>query len=64
MAFKSLNAYKIMWLFVVFDLPVKTKKDRKNANQFRKNLLKDGFTMMQVSVYKDIVPVKNQWKFT
>ena len=51
MAFKSLNAYKIMWLFVVFDLPVKTKKDRKNANQFRKNLLKDGFTMMQFSVY-------------
>ena len=51
MAFKSLNAYKIMWLFVVFDLPVTTKRDRKNANQFRKNLLKDGFTMMQFSVY-------------
>lgn len=51
MAFESLNAYKIMWLFVVFDLPVTTKRDRKNANQFRKNLLKDGFTMMQFSVY-------------
>jgi CRISPR-associated protein Cas2 len=51
MAFESLNAYKIMWLFVVFDLPVTTEKDRKNANQFRKNLLKDGFTMMQFSVY-------------
>ena len=40
-----------MWLFVFFDLPTETKKDRRNAQQFRKNLLKDGFTMMQFSVY-------------
>ena len=51
MAFESLNAYKIMWLFVVFDLPVTEEEDRKNANRFRKDLLKDGFTMMQFSVY-------------
>jgi CRISPR-associated protein Cas2 len=47
----ELNAYRIMWLFVFFDLPTGTKKDRRNAQQFRKNLLKDGFTMMQYSVY-------------
>lgn len=47
----ELNGYRIMWLFVFFDLPTETKKDRKNASQFRKNLLKDGFTMMQFSVY-------------
>jgi CRISPR-associated protein Cas2 len=46
-----LNAYHIMWLFVYFDLPTNTKKDRKAASLFRKNLLKDGFTMMQYSVY-------------
>lgn len=40
-----------MWLFVFFDLPTETKKDRRNAQQFRKNLLKDGFSMMQYSVY-------------
>ena len=40
-----------MWLFVFFDLPVITKKERKMASGFRKNLLKDGFTMMQFSVY-------------
>lgn len=40
-----------MWLFVFFDLPVTTKKERKMASGFRKNLLKDGFTMMQFSVY-------------
>lgn len=46
-----LNAYHIMWLFVFFDLPVVTKKQRKKATQFRKTLEKDGFTMMQYSVY-------------
>ena len=47
----ELNGYRIMWLFVFFDLPTDTKKDRRNAGLFRKNLLKDGFTMMQYSVY-------------
>ncbi|MBN2167477.1 MAG: CRISPR-associated endonuclease Cas2 [Marinilabiliaceae bacterium] len=40
-----------MWLFVFFDLPVTTKKERKVATRFRKELMKDGFTMMQWSVY-------------
>jgi CRISPR-associated protein Cas2 len=40
-----------MWLFVFFDLPVTLKKDRKAASRFRKDLLKDGFGMMQFSVY-------------
>ncbi len=40
-----------MWLFVFFDLPVTTKKERKLASKFRKELLNDGFTMMQFSVY-------------
>lgn len=47
----ELNGYRIMWLFVFFDLPTETKTDRRNAQQFRKNLMKDGFTMMQFSVY-------------
>ncbi|MFB6342955.1 CRISPR-associated endonuclease Cas2 [Saccharicrinis sp. FJH62] len=46
-----LNAYHIMWLFVFFDLPVTTKKERKVATRFRKELMQDGFTMMQFSVY-------------
>jgi len=46
-----LNAYHIMWMFVFFDLPVTTKKERKVASDFRKNLQKDGFVMMQFSVY-------------
>lgn len=46
-----LNAYQIMWLFIFFDLPVTTKTRRKRATRFRNSLLKDGFTMMQYSVY-------------
>ncbi len=46
-----LNAYHIMWLFVFFDLPVTTKTERKKAATFRKDLMKDGFVMMQFSVY-------------
>lgn len=40
-----------MWLFVFFDMPTETKRDRKNYARFRKGLLEDGFTMMQYSVY-------------
>ncbi|WP_250631358.1 CRISPR-associated endonuclease Cas2 [Rhodoflexus caldus] len=48
---ERLNGYRTMWLFVFFDLPVETKKQRKAATDFRKKLLKDGFSMMQYSVY-------------
>lgn len=51
MSHVRINAYEIMWLFVFFDLPTNTKKERKYAAQFRKMLTKDGFSMMQYSVY-------------
>lgn len=47
----QLNPYRIMWIIVFFDLPVKTKTDRRNYSRFRKKLLKDGFVQMQFSVY-------------
>jgi len=51
MEHNRLNAYHIMWLFVFFDLPTNVKKERKAAARFRKDLIQDGFTMMQYSVY-------------
>ena len=48
---ERLNAYRIMWVMVFFDLPTETKKDRKIASDFRKNMLKDGFAMFQFSIY-------------
>lgn len=46
-----LNAYHIMWIFIMFDLPNVTKKDKKEAVRFRKNLERDGFIKHQFSVY-------------
>ncbi len=40
-----------MWLLVSFDLPTQTKKQRHDASIFRKELIRDGFVMMQFSVY-------------
>jgi CRISPR-associated protein Cas2 len=45
------NAYRIMWVMVLFDLPTETKKERKAYTDFRKALLKDGFSMFQFSIY-------------
>ena len=53
-----LNAYHIMWVFVFFDLPTETKKNRKDAARFRQDLGKDGFSMMQFSVYVRHCPSK------
>ena len=40
-----------MWVMVMFDLPVGTNRQRKVAARFRKDLLEDGFWMLQFSVY-------------
>ena len=45
------NPYRVVWLFVFFDLPTKTAKNRKDAARFRKDLEGDGVRMMQYSVY-------------
>lgn len=45
-----------MWMFAMFDLPVDTKEHRKEYAQFRKLLLKLGFTMLQFSVYAKHLP--------
>lgn len=37
-----------------FDLPVVTSKEKKNAAKFRRFLLKDGYHMVQWSVYSRI----------
>ena len=40
-----------MWMIVLFDLPVVERKERKEAVDFRKYLLDEGFFMSQYSVY-------------
>jgi CRISPR-associated protein Cas2 len=45
------SEYRIMWVLVLFDLPTETKKEKKTYHDFRKKLVKDGFTMFQFSIY-------------
>lgn len=40
-----------MWMLVMFDLPVVTKNEMKDASNFRKYLMDQGFDMTQYSVY-------------
>ena len=42
---------RFMRIMVFFDLSVKRKTDRKKATGFRHFLLKDGYNMLQYSVY-------------
>lgn len=42
---------KFMRIIVFFDLPVKTKTERREATRFRNFLLNDGYHMLQFSVY-------------
>lgn len=44
-----------MRLLVFFDLPMLTDKNRREYNRFHKFLLKNGFIMMQKSVYTKLV---------
>lgn len=43
--------YNFMRLILFFDLPVATKADRHAYSVFRKYLIKQGYLMMQYSVY-------------
>ena len=42
---------RIMRVLVFFDLPTLTNEDKRNYRQFRKLLIKNGFIMLQESVY-------------
>ena len=46
-----LSGYRLMWIFVMFDLPVGTRKQMREATKFREFLLNEGFEMSQFSVY-------------
>lgn len=46
-----LNEYRVLWILVLFDLPTETKKERKVAARFRKEIMQDGFAMFQFSIY-------------
>ena len=48
--------YKIMRVLCMFDLPMDTAEEKREYRIFRKNLMKEGFIMMQYSVYVRVCP--------
>ena len=48
-------SYRFMRIMVLFDLPVETPLQRHNYGKFRRYLIKNGFMMMQESVYTKLV---------
>ena len=47
-------SYRYMRLIVMFDLPTSDFIDMKNYRSFRKFLIRNGFMMMQESIYSKI----------
>jgi CRISPR-associated protein Cas2 len=45
------SAYRMGWILVMFDLPVLTDAERRSASRFRKDLLDNGYLMIQFSIY-------------
>lgn len=59
-AARFLNGYRLMWMIVMFDLPVVTRENRKEYTRFRNYLLDCGFSMSQYSVYLRLVSSKER----
>ena len=55
-----LSGYRLMWMMVLFDLPVRTKEERKSATKFREFLMDQGFDRCQLSVYMRFCAGKEQ----
>ncbi|RXI29053.1 CRISPR-associated endonuclease Cas2 [Arcobacter defluvii] len=47
----KMSAYRFMWLMIMFDMPTDTKKAKKKYRYLRTKLLKEGYIMMQFSIY-------------
>mgnify|MGYP001106747188 CR=1 FL=1 len=51
-----MDKYNIMRMFCMFDLPVETEEQRRNYRIFRKELIQEGFVMIQYSIYVRVCP--------
>lgn len=50
-----MSTFRFMRIIVFFDLPTETNEDKRSYRKFRKALIKDGFIMMQESVYTKLM---------
>lgn len=54
--------YKVMRMICMFDLPVETEEEKRAYRCFRRDLIREGFAMMQYSVYIRICPSRDYCK--
>lgn len=54
--------YKYMRILVMYDLPNNTTQENKQYTKFRKLLIKNGYSMIQFSVYVKCLNVKTKFK--
>ena len=54
--------YNIMRVICMFDLPVETEEEKRAYRIFRKNLMREGFIMIQYSVYVRTCPSREYVK--
>lgn len=52
----AINGWRVMWVLIGFDCPVKTKAQRRRYTRFRNLLLKENFVPLQFSVYLKHMP--------
>ncbi len=62
MTVTQLSGYRLMWIFVMFDLPVETREQSRAASKFREFLLDQGFEKSQFSVYARFCNGKEQFE--
>lgn len=55
-------SYQQMRILCMFDLPMESKKEQRCYRLFRKELLANGFVMLQYSVYYRVVPNRSAGK--
>ena len=48
---ERINAYRIMWILVMYDLPMVTQKEKQEYVEFRQTMLSYGFRRFQFSMY-------------
>ena len=58
----QLSGYRLMWIFVMFDLPVGGRAEMHAATRFRQFLLDEGFEKSQFSVYARFCNGKEQFE--
>lgn len=58
----AVSPYQAVWLIALFDLPTDTPEARKCYTDFRKVLLRNGFSMLQYSVYARYCPSEEKAK--